>query len=69
MGLRRLVTSFALALAALAVTASPSSAIVGGSDAAPGEYPSVAEITFGAFGCTGTLISPDTVLPPGTAAR
>ena len=62
---RRLVITFALALAALAITAAPSSAIVGGSDAAPGEYPSVAEITFGAFGCTGTLISPDTVLTAG----
>lgn len=62
---RKLVSSFALALAALALTATPSSAIVGGSDAAAGEYPSVAEITFGAFGCTGTLISPDTVLSAG----
>jgi secreted trypsin-like serine protease len=62
---RRLVTSFAFALTALALTASPSFAIVGGSDAAAGEFPSVAEITFGAFGCTGTLISPDTVLSAG----
>ena len=66
---RRLVLSSTAALAALAFTAAPSSAIVGGSDAAPGEFPSVAEITFGAFGCTGTLISPDTVLSAGTAAR
>ena len=62
---RRLVLSSTAALAALAFTAAPSSAIVGGSDAAPGEFPSVAEITFGAFGCTGTLISPDTVLSAG----
>jgi len=62
---RKLVSTFALALAALAVTSAPSSAIVGGSEAAPGEFPSVAEITFGAFGCTGTLISPDTVLSAG----
>ena len=62
---RRLVLSSTAALAALAFTAAPSSAIVGGSDAGPGEFPSVAEITFGAFGCTGTLISPDTVLSAG----
>jgi secreted trypsin-like serine protease len=62
---RRLVITFALALTALALTAAPSFAIVGGSNAGPGEYPSVAEITFGAFGCTGTLISPDTVLSAG----
>lgn len=62
---RKLVSSFALALAALVVTAAPSLAVVGGSDAAAGEFPSVAEITFGGFGCTGTLISPDTVLSAG----
>ncbi len=50
-------------LAAVAVT--PSSAVVGGSDAAPGEFPSVAEITFGAFGCTGTLIDSTHVLSAG----
>ncbi len=47
------------------VAASPSSAVVGGSDAAPGEFPSVAEITFGAFGCTGTLIDSTHVLSAG----
>lgn len=62
---RKLVTSFAFALAALAFTAAPSSAVVGGSDAAPGEFPSVAEITFGGFSCTGTLISPHAVLSAG----
>ena len=62
---RKLVASSAVALATLAVTAAPSSAIVGGSNAGAGEFPSVAEITFGAFGCTGTLISPDTVLSAG----
>ena len=51
--------------AVFAVAASPSSAVVGGSDAAPGEFPSVAEITFGAFGCTGTLIDPTHVLSAG----
>ena len=47
------------------VAASPSGAVVGGSDAAPGEFPSVAEISFGAFGCTGTLIDPTHVLSAG----
>ncbi len=60
-GLRILVLSCAL----LALGAAPASAIVGGNNASPGEYPSVAEITFGVFGCTGTLISPDTVLSAG----
>jgi secreted trypsin-like serine protease len=49
----------------LAVTAAPSSAVVGGRDASAGEYPSVAEITFGPFLCTGTLISPTWVLSAG----
>jgi secreted trypsin-like serine protease len=41
-------------------------AIVGGSNAAAGEFPSIAEITFGnAFLCTGTLISPTYVLTAG----
>ncbi len=66
---RRLALSSAVALAALAVTAAPSSAIVGGSDAGPGEFPSAAEITFGAFGCTGTLIRPTPCSAPATAAR
>ena len=66
MSLRRKVPSMlAAAGSILALTASPSLAIVGGNDASPGEYPSVAEITFGVFGCTGTLISPDTVLSAG----
>ena len=47
-------------------TAAPSMAIVGGSDAAPGEFPSVAEITFGqSFLCTGTLIAPTWVVTAG----
>jgi secreted trypsin-like serine protease len=56
---------FVLSCVLLALGAAPASAIVGGANASPGEYPSVAEITFGAFGCTGTLISPDTVLSAG----
>jgi trypsin len=64
--LRRLPLALAAACAALALTAAPSMAIVGGSDAAAGEYPSVAEITFGkGFLCTGTLIAPNYVLTAG----
>jgi secreted trypsin-like serine protease len=48
-----------------AVAAAPAEAIVGGQNASPGEYPAVAEITFGAFGCTGTLIAPNAVLTAG----
>ena len=51
------------------VAASPSSAVVGGSDAGPGEFPSVAQITFGAFECTGTLIDPTHVLSAGHCAN
>jgi trypsin len=62
---RALLTLLIAGIATLAISGSPAMAIVGGNDASPGEYPSVAEITFGAFGCTGTLISPDTVLTAG----
>src|SRR5918994_341162 len=65
MFLRRLSLMFALVCALLAITASPSLAIVGGDDAEPGEYPAVAHISYGAFLCTGTLIQPDTVLTAG----
>jgi trypsin len=65
MFLRRLSLLIALTCALLAVTASPSLAIVGGHDASPGEYPAVAQISYGAFLCTGTLIDPDTVLTAG----
>jgi secreted trypsin-like serine protease len=64
--LRRLLLAAATACASLALTASPSLAVVGGQDAAPGEFPSVAEITFGSsFLCTGTLIAPTWVLTAG----
>src|SRR4051812_45913694 len=64
--LRRLTMGLAAACAALALTAAPSMAIVGGKDAAPGAYPAVAEITFGqSFLCTGTLIAPTWVLTAG----
>ena len=50
---------------ALAFATTPAMAVVGGNDAEPGEYPAVAEITFGVFGCTGTLIAPNWVLSAG----
>ena len=63
---KRLLTLVAATAAALALTAAPSMAVVGGSDAAPGEYPSVAEVTIAqAFLCTGTLIAPNYVLTAG----
>ena len=64
--LRRLLIAAATTCTSLALTAAPSLAIVGGNDAAPGAYPSIAEITFGSsFLCTGTLIAPTTVLTAG----
>src|SRR3954467_6463445 len=63
---RKLMTTLAAACATFAIAASPSQAIVGGSNAAAGEFPSVAEITFGqSFLCTGTLIAPNWVLTAG----
>ena len=54
---RKLLTVVATWAVLMSVAATPSTAVVGGSDAAPGEFPSVAEIYLGAvFGCTGTLI-------------
>ncbi len=53
------------ATALLCATAAPSSAVVGGGNASPGEYPAVAEITFGPFLCTGTLVTPNWVLSAG----
>jgi secreted trypsin-like serine protease len=63
--LRRILAMSAFAVALLGVTAAPSSAVVGGGNASPGEYPSVAEVTFGPFLCTGTLVTPDWVLSAG----
>lgn len=60
-----------LTLATLAVSAgvalgpAPAAAIVGGTDAPAGKYPSAAKVTFGGFGCTGTLIAPQWVLTAG----
>jgi len=63
---RKLSLALAAACATLAVMATPTLAVVGGSNAAPGEFPSVAEVRFGkSFLCTGTLIAPDTVLSAG----
>jgi trypsin len=62
---RRVLAISIVATALLGAGASPSSAVVGGTDASPGEYPSVAEITFGPFLCTGTLVTPDWVLTAG----
>ncbi|HYH89821.1 MAG TPA: hypothetical protein VEX67_11340 [Solirubrobacteraceae bacterium] len=46
--------------AALALSAAPSAAIVGGSDAAAGEYSSVSEVVIAkGFLCKGTLIAPN----------
>ena len=62
----KLSTALAAAGACLAIAATPAPAIVGGGNASPGEYPSVARVTFGAgFLCTGTLIAPNWVLSAG----
>src|SRR3954447_4815018 len=63
--IRKLLTAIATVAVAIAITASPAGAVVGGNDASPGEYPAVAEITFGPFLCTGTLVTPDWVLSAG----
>ncbi|HYJ00103.1 MAG TPA: trypsin-like serine protease, partial [Thermoleophilaceae bacterium] len=64
--LRRLSIAVATTSSALALTAAPSMAIVGGHDAAAGAYPSVAEVHLGkSFLCTGTLVAPDWVLTAG----
>jgi secreted trypsin-like serine protease len=63
--IRRVLAVSAISAALLGAAATPSSAVVGGNDASPGEYPSVAEITFGPFLCTGTLVTPEWVLTAG----
>ena len=62
---RKIFTVVATWAVLATVAASPSSAVVGGSDAGPNEFPSVAEIIFGPYGCTGTLIDPTHVLSAG----
>jgi secreted trypsin-like serine protease len=66
---RTLLATLVASALSMGVGAAPSGAVVGGSDAAPGEFPEVAEITFGAFGCTGTLIDPTHVLSAGHCAN
>jgi secreted trypsin-like serine protease len=63
--IRRVFAVTVTAAALLCAGAAPSSAVVGGGDASPGEYPAVAEITFGPFLCTGTLVTPEWVLTAG----
>jgi trypsin len=64
--MRRLRHACTAAIAASAAAASPASAVVGGQDASPGEYPSVAKVVIAeAFQCTGTLIAPNWVLTAG----
>jgi secreted trypsin-like serine protease len=57
--LRTLLATLALGLG----VAAPAQAIVGGNDAAPGEYPYVAHVVIDrAFQCTGTLVTPTHVV-------
>jgi trypsin len=63
--IRRSLAVSMSAAALLCAAAAPSSAVVGGTNASPGEFPAVAEITFGPFLCTGTLITADWVLSAG----
>jgi secreted trypsin-like serine protease len=63
--IRRVLAALVTAAALLSAAAAPSSAVVGGHDASPGEFRSVAEITFGPFLCTGTLVAPNWVLTAG----
>jgi len=63
--IRRAIAVSVATFAMLGAAAAPSSAVVGGTNASPGEYPAVAEITFGPFLCTGTLVTPDWVLSAG----
>lgn len=63
--IRRFLAVSIAAAALTGVAAAPSSAVVGGGPASPGEYPAVAEVTFGPFLCTGTLVTPDWVLSAG----
>jgi len=63
--LRRVLAVCVTAAALIGASAAPSSAVVGGGNASSGEYPAVAEITFGPFLCTGTLVTPGWVLSAG----
>lgn len=60
---RTLTAAFA---AVCGLSASPAGAIVGGRDAAPGQYPFVAHVVIDrAFQCTGTLVAPSWVVTAG----
>lgn len=65
--MRRFITL--VAACALGAAAAPAQAIVGGRDAAEGQFPAVANISIdavaGSLGCTGTLIAPQWVLTAG----
>src|SRR5215212_5530859 len=63
--IREVLALSVASVAMLGAIAATSSAVVGGNDASPGAYPSVAEVTFGPFLCTGTLVTPDWVLTAG----
>ena len=62
---RRAVAISLTSAALLAGAVAPSSAVLAATTRSPGEYPPVAEITFGPFLCTGTLITPNWVLTAG----
>jgi trypsin len=65
--MKKLLPVLAVAGALTLLPAAPSQAIVGGTAAPAGAYPSIAEVTFGggSFLCTGTLIAPNYVLSAG----
>ena len=59
------IFTLALVLGAFGLTSS-AQAVVGGQDAAPGEYPYVAHVTIDKlFGCTGTIVAPTWVVTAG----
>ena len=65
---RRALLVAALVTLVTALSAAPSMAVVGGNDAEPGEYPAVAQVSYGVWSCTGTLIAPNWVLSAGHCA-
>ncbi len=71
--LRRRLLAVLTAAVGLALVPGQAQAIVGGTDAPAGKYPSTANILIGApglglFGCTGTLIAPEWVMSAGHCA-
>ncbi len=63
---RRTLVAALCTVALAGAFAAPASAIVGGTDAAPGQLPAVASVTLGSlFSCTGTLIAPTWILTAG----